>query len=101
MSAHAIAAEMRAKIRAERRRRRCGDQAAELEARDTFCAQLEHGLNDLVRAIGTSEGLSLRVGERVFGRVGGHPRAGASAPGRTGLKTRAEKPRKRILKIMR
>lgn len=68
MSAHAIAAELRAKIRAERRRRRCGDQAAELEARDSFCAQLEQGLNDMVRAIGTSDGLSLRLGERVFGR---------------------------------
>lgn len=68
MSAHAIAAEMRAKIRAERRRRRCGDQAAELEARDSFCASLERGLNDLVRAIGTSDGLSLRLGDRTFGR---------------------------------
>ncbi|GJE26239.1 hypothetical protein [Methylobacterium organophilum] len=68
MSAHAIAAELRAKIRAERRRRRCSDQAAELEAHDSFCTQLEQGLNDLVRAIGTSDGLSLRLGERVFGR---------------------------------
>lgn len=62
MSAHAIAAEIRQRIRAYRRARRCGDAALEHEAKDTFCAELEAGIDRLVRAIGTPALLSLRTG---------------------------------------
>ena len=67
MSAHAIAAEMRATIRAYRRRHRSGDQAVEHETKDSFCAGIERQLDDLVRAIGTPALLSLGTGKRVFG----------------------------------
>ncbi|MFY9293335.1 MAG: hypothetical protein WAP03_21940 [Methylorubrum rhodinum] len=68
MSAHAIVAQMRSELRAYRRRHRSGDQAVEHETKDTFCAAFEGRLNDLARAIGTPETLSLRVGEIVRGR---------------------------------
>ena len=68
MSAHAIVAQMRSLTKGYRRARRSGDQAVEHETKDTFCAALEGHLNDLVRAIGTTDGLSLRVGEIVRGR---------------------------------
>ncbi len=68
MSAHAIVAQTRSELRAYRRRHRSGDQAVEHETKDSFCASLEGRLNDLVRAIGTTDGLSLRVGEIVRGR---------------------------------
>lgn len=67
MSAHAIATEMRASIRAYRRARRSGDQAVEHETKDTFCVALDRQLDALVRAIGTPALLSLSTGHRQIG----------------------------------
>lgn len=67
VSVHAIAAEIRASIRAYRRSHRSGNQAVEHETKDSFCAALERQVDDLVRAVGTPALLSMAPGKRIFG----------------------------------